>query len=235
MDEKAMDILEKLHRLEALLRRYQGLVFRTHGPWGNPMKGQGRVLAILKLQPVISQKELSYLLDMRQQSLSELLAKLEKNGFITRAPSQEDKRVTMVTLTEEGRAAAEANPDEEADLGRAFDGFTPEEQAQFGEYLDRLCDALEETLGAAEQNAPDFADIWAAKKDHPFVKQGMEHLRKHMNSWGCEPGDWGGDPRDHCPHGRGGPRGGGFDRREDGGRDKRPPRDPQAKPEPGED
>ena len=69
----------------------------------DPHRGQGRVLAILAENPEISQKKLSFLLDMRNQSLSELLAKLEKAGLITRVPSEEEmlSRWTSSTISME--------------------------------------------------------------------------------------------------------------------------------------
>ena len=41
-------------------------------------------------------------LNMKPQSLSENIKKLEKNGFITRTASEADKRVLVVTITEKG-------------------------------------------------------------------------------------------------------------------------------------
>ena len=75
----------------------------------------------------------------------ELLAKLEKNGYITREPSQEDRRVMLVHLTEKGRT--EEQPESASDT--LFSCLSPEEQASFGSYLDRIIAALEAELGAA--------------------------------------------------------------------------------------
>lgn len=60
---------------------------------------------MLKLKLEITQKELTYLLDMSKQALGELLSKLEKAGYITRKPSEEDRRMIIITLTEKGKAA----------------------------------------------------------------------------------------------------------------------------------
>lgn len=128
------------------MHRYQAYNMRAHGPQGNPHRGQGRVLALLKLQSPISQKDLSYLMDMRQQSLSELLAKLEQKGYITRTPSEEDRRTTVIALTEEGRKTAEQTEETELDLNRVFDALSPEEQAGFGSSLDKIAGALEKEM-----------------------------------------------------------------------------------------
>ena len=101
----AKELFEKLMRLQWLIQRQRLQNRGTRGPFADPTRGQGRVLAILKMQPEISTKDLSYLLDIRQQSLSELLGKLEKAGYITRRPRESDKRVMMVKLTDKGRDA----------------------------------------------------------------------------------------------------------------------------------
>ena len=93
MKEMNHRLFKKLFHMEMLMHRYHACSFRSFGPFGNPLRGQGRILSVLKLKPQITQKELSYLLDMRQQSLSELLAKLEGKGLITRQPSEEDRRI----------------------------------------------------------------------------------------------------------------------------------------------
>ena len=72
-DEENYDLTEQFTRIEWLLHRYHQQNHTHYGPMGDPRKGQGRVLAVLKLQPEISQKDLLYLLDMRPQSLGELL------------------------------------------------------------------------------------------------------------------------------------------------------------------
>lgn len=146
-DRETYELMEKLRYVEALVHRYQAYTMREVGPQGNPHRGQGRVLALLKLQSPISQKELGYLMDMRQQSLSELLAKLEQKGHITRQPSEEDRRTTIVALTEEGRAAAEQT--EEGGMGHLFSCLSAEEQQQFANTLDRVAEALEEKMEAA--------------------------------------------------------------------------------------
>ena len=69
--ENNVDLIMQLTRVEWLLHRYHQQNHRHFGPMGDPRRGQGRVLAILKLQPEISQKDLSYLLDMRAQSLGD--------------------------------------------------------------------------------------------------------------------------------------------------------------------
>jgi DNA-binding MarR family transcriptional regulator len=139
MNEVKRLILEQLQQLQSLMHR---TLFR--GYWGggrssNPYRGQGRVLAILKMKPEISQKELTYLLNMSKQSLAELLAKLERSGYIVREPSQEDKRVMNIKLTDSGRKAAEEmDDDSEPELYGLFDCLNDDELCTLSDYLGRM-------------------------------------------------------------------------------------------------
>lgn len=142
--QNAPSLGKTLRRFERLLMHYHAAGARRFGPQGNPNRGQGRVLALLKMQPDIAQRDLSYLLDMRQQSLSELLGKLEQKGYISREADEKDKRIVNIHLTEDGKKAAEEMNVRKED--KIFDCLNPEEQAQFTEYLGRINEALESRL-----------------------------------------------------------------------------------------
>ena len=126
-----------------LLHRYQTEAYKENGPMGSPFKGQGRILAILKLKPEISHRELSYLLGISTQSMSELLRKLENKGYVKRVPSEHDRRSMDIILTEEGRRAVEqADGFDGRDTDRLFDCFDDQEQKQFKGFLERLEDEI---------------------------------------------------------------------------------------------
>ena len=170
MDDKYNELYEKLSRLQWLLRRQHMQGHMERGPFADPTRGQGRVLAMLKLQPQISTKDLSYLLGIRQQSLNELLNKLEKAGYVERTPSDADRRVMMVRLTEKGRSAQQAP----ADYSGIFGCLSPEEQAAFAGYLDRVIAALEAELGVEEDE--DVMD-WMRAARSRMGDEMFEHLR----------------------------------------------------------
>lgn len=140
-----MSLVQKVGRLARLMHRYTKLQAEAHGGFGDPLRGQGRVLALLKAKPETSQKELCFLLGMRQQSLSELLAKLEEKGFIERQKSEEDGRVTVVRITEDGISAAPdpnvMDPDEDV-----FAGVADDERDAFVATVDRVSESLKEKL-----------------------------------------------------------------------------------------
>ncbi|MEA4894872.1 MAG: MarR family transcriptional regulator [Oscillospiraceae bacterium] len=157
-------LLEKFNAVSKLLSRYQLWQYRKFGPSGDPHRGQGRVLAILKLQPEISQKELGYLLDMRNQSLGELLVKLEKSGAITREPAEEDRRSMNIRLTEYGaKLGGHRKPD---DIGRVFDCLSTGEQEKLSEILDRLSAELAAILGPDESAEDDKSQDKTGNRHH---------------------------------------------------------------------
>lgn len=94
------ELYDKLTRLQWLLHKQQIKTHTMGGPMADTSRGQGRILAVLKMKDGISTKDLSYLLGIRTSSLNELLAKLEKSGYITREPSKKDKRVMLIYLTD---------------------------------------------------------------------------------------------------------------------------------------
>ncbi len=68
-------------------------------------QGTGRILSKLAHQgDGISQSLLAEKMHIRPQSLSEALTKMEERGWINRRPNPQDKRGTLVYLTDEGRA-----------------------------------------------------------------------------------------------------------------------------------
>ena len=164
------DLLEQLFRLAGLLRRRAMQMHGERGPFGSPHQGQGRVLALLKLKPQVSQRELSSILDIRSQSLGELLAKLERQGYITRMPSEEDRRVMNISLTEAGKAASEKQ-DKAADVDSFFECLDTEEQKKFGEFLERLNKRLEEEIIAAGGES-DFQSAFEAAHRRGFGRPG---------------------------------------------------------------
>lgn len=148
MSETTKTLSSQFYRVQWLLHRYNHHGHGMGHPFSNPTRGQGRILTLLKLQPEISQRDLSYLLDMRPQSLGELLAKLEKNSFITRTPSEADRRVMIIRLTDKGKREAEqlGQPDS-MDI---FACLSEEEQMRLSEYLTRIISSLEDDLGSTE-------------------------------------------------------------------------------------
>lgn len=105
-DEEIMGMLRKLN---AMSRRSRPPHAVPPPPMGEMMPpppprehGRVRLMNMLKENGELSQKEIAEKLDIRPQSLSELLVKMESDGFISRRQDKDDKRVIVVALTEKG-------------------------------------------------------------------------------------------------------------------------------------
>ena len=97
-------------------------------------KGQGRLIVLLKRKDKLSTKELSEILNISVSSLNETLNKLEQRNFIKKVPSEKDKRILLVELTEKGR---NLKFKEHGDID-IFDSLTDEEKENLNDYLNRL-------------------------------------------------------------------------------------------------
>lgn len=148
------------------------------GPIGDTNRGQGRILALLKMRDGVSIKDLSYLLGVGTSTLSELLTKLEKNGYITREQSNDDKRIMIVKLTEKGRAKEQVDTSERTDL---FSCLSDDEQKSLETILDKMISLLEEKLGYDSDD---------------YMKEADSRIREIMKHFGGH-----GFRREHCFHG----------------------------------
>jgi DNA-binding MarR family transcriptional regulator len=85
----------------------------------------------------MTQRELQDLLQIQPGSLSEVLTKLETKGMIVRSRDEEDRRRSILTLTETGRKAAEQK-EERASL---FAALSLQEQEELQQLLGKLLDS----------------------------------------------------------------------------------------------
>lgn len=176
MNEIYVELYEKLARLQWLLHRQRMSEIMDYGPFADTSKGQGRVLALLKIQPEISTKDLTYLLGIRQQSLNELLNRLEKGGYVERKPSETDKRVMMVYLTEKGKNVQQPEPEPQ----NIFTCLNESEQVAFGEYLERIIADLEEKNGITPADMEKWIERARSSMGEERFKRLMQ-MRKMQN------------------------------------------------------
>ncbi len=170
MSDIKNEVYECLLQLQWILHRRQLHNFGSRRTSRNPRRGQGRILAILKMKQEISQKELTYLLDMSKQSVAEILAKLERSGFIVREPSEKDRRVSVVKLTAEGAAAADNLSDEPEDMTGLLDCLSDEELQTFHQYLKRILKESENHTGDADTLAQ------RRKAKEAFMREHRRHF-----------------------------------------------------------
>lgn len=116
-------------------------------------------------------------MDMRSQSLGELLAKLERSGLITRTPSDADRRVMNIRLTPEGMEAANQTAQMQEDV-LPFDCLNADEQTSLSEYLDRIIEQLEKKI--RDGYVSDLKNFWDECGDAPLPDGGRGHCH-HMD------------------------------------------------------
>jgi DNA-binding MarR family transcriptional regulator len=91
--------LEQKTRVIFLMEKYAHYIF--HRFFEKP--GRDRALRILCDSGTITQKAFADKMNIRPSSASDILAKMESEGLITRACHDGDKRNINITITEEGR------------------------------------------------------------------------------------------------------------------------------------
>lgn len=173
---------EQFMKLQHDLRRYYHRQMAKNQGYG-PHRGQGRVLTLLKMNPEISQKDLTFVLGMRPQSVGELLQKLEDKDLITRDASEQDRRVMIIRLTNLGMEEAE-KISETTDIGEElFADFSDDEKIEWARLVEKLSETLKNELGE-----DDSEEFFGGGREFDGPRPPHEH-------------------GPHGPHGHGGPHG----------------------------
>ncbi|EHO48929.1 MarR family winged helix-turn-helix transcriptional regulator [Lentilactobacillus kisonensis] len=121
------------------------------------MHGQHRALAVLAKEGTLIQSQLAEILDIRPSSLTELLSKLEDRGLITRTADEDDKRVTKVSITDDGRKLIENDHDSSSKmLDTLFEGLSADEITELSQLFDKLNASLKEKLPKREEGPHGF-------------------------------------------------------------------------------
>ncbi|MBR3135797.1 MAG: radical SAM mobile pair system MarR family transcriptional regulator [Clostridia bacterium] len=106
---------------------------------------QGRILYVLWQEDGVSIKTISERCGLAITSLTTMLERMENQGLIRRVPSEQDKRKTLLYLTDQ---AKKLRADSEVVSGQMRDifyrDFTAAEIEQFETYLNRVRTNLEE-------------------------------------------------------------------------------------------
>lgn len=139
LSDLIIDADVKLHRCAEWNAHAAGTHF-------TPLRGQGRVLRMLKLQPTTRQRDLADLMGVSQQALCEILGKLEKKGYVTRQASPQDRRTVMVTLTPEGEAAADQPAEPETQLIDPFSCLDASQKVALQKLLSAVITHMDQQL-----------------------------------------------------------------------------------------
>lgn len=111
-------------------------------------RGQPAVLRALWEKDGLAHTELARRLGVQPATITKMIRRMERSGFVERRPDQRDQRVSRVYLTEAGQAVREKvlqiwqALDEEA-----FAGFTPEERELLHGFFSRIRENLQRATG----------------------------------------------------------------------------------------
>ena len=140
-----MRILNNISRCQAMYRRRSvGLddLFPSHYAF---------VLSISH-SPGRSQEELARELCVDKSTVARVLACMEKNGYITRAPNEKDRRQTLVYPTEKMlEACPEIKKANRAWTDRLTAGVSPEELDVFHRVLERMEESAKTIMEELEE------------------------------------------------------------------------------------
>ena len=113
-----------------------------HGPGGKHGRGmyRERLLVIISEHPEgVWQKDLAWEADINASSASELIGRLEQDGFLIRETDENDRRAVLLKLTEAGQQRAdEIRAEREGFLDALFSKLTEAEKETLSELLDKL-------------------------------------------------------------------------------------------------
>jgi transcriptional regulator len=106
---------------------------------------QGKILFVLWQKDKITQKELATEIGLAKNTITVMLEKMEKNNLIRRITDENDKRKSLVILTDYAKSLKKSF-DEISDemLKKVYKGFSEEEIDKYEGYLHRIIRNLEE-------------------------------------------------------------------------------------------
>jgi DNA-binding MarR family transcriptional regulator len=117
---------------------------------------QIRVLHTLLGSGPMSAASIAYLLGVTPSNLTGIVDRLESKGLLTRIRREDDRRVLLLTLTNEGVAQAQHIPDPIREhVAASLAPLDDEEAAQLVASLERLVMLLEQADPVHSQDVPD--------------------------------------------------------------------------------
>ncbi|MFC6295852.1 MarR family winged helix-turn-helix transcriptional regulator [Lactiplantibacillus daoliensis] len=127
-------------------------------------RGQFRLLQLLADSPAgLTNAEIAEILDIRPSSVSATINRLEEVGLVERVPSQTDKRVVIVRLSEKGQQMAEHRDQGVAEMAdKLFGSLTADEQVDLQRLLDKLAKSTPEL---------DVHDFMGHHRDHDWPQR----------------------------------------------------------------
>ncbi|WP_298846373.1 MarR family winged helix-turn-helix transcriptional regulator [Clostridium sp.] len=139
-------LLQQFHYFTNLIHRgRQQQHFGAHEL--NLGRGQGHLLGVLITNDGLTQRELSTQLRIRPTSLGELVSKLEQSNYVERRVNENDKRVSNVYITEEGRKIVnEIMKERQVVINNMFIILSEDEKQQLLALMGKLITSMEENM-----------------------------------------------------------------------------------------
>ena len=122
-----------------ILRKLGYFGYYLHMHWGGRNGKQHILIELLGHDGHMTQRDLQEASCITSASLSEVVAKLEAEGLVTRERFETDRRQLTITLTSEGDARARALLESRQEFERrAFECLTDKERAELLGVLERV-------------------------------------------------------------------------------------------------
>ncbi len=126
-----------LSMVHQLMGRVFNRLLREHGIELN--SAQGRILFVLWEEDGIPITELAHATMLSKSTLTSMLDRLEETGHIRREHNPEDRRVTLIAVTERNRLLRDSYDQVSREMTELFyEGFTLDEIAAFEVGLRRI-------------------------------------------------------------------------------------------------
>lgn len=164
---------EIFRRTDGMLRRCIEKKLRTLDE--EVYRSQHRLLMMLGKNPNCSQNELAIILDVSPAAVAVSLGKLEKNGYITRETSTDDRRSNHVSISEKGNRVIQSSIKLFDEVERTmFQDFDEEEIGRFQEFLRRAYRNLESMQQADGADISEQTGGWAEISAAPVRREESE-------------------------------------------------------------
>lgn len=140
-------------------------------------RGQQRVMRLLLEKDQLTNSQIVEELDIRPSSASVLVSKLEESGMVKKAESPDDKRVTFISLTDEGRESIIKSRQLKNDFfDSLFESLSDNDQQQLSDSLKKLVIDLKSKEPKWEERRNDFLNSRRSFKGmgHPRFPHGFD-------------------------------------------------------------
>jgi len=146
-NENLDEIMETLLKLLPLMNKRflrEDEVFKSE----NLFPSHIQILLVLSLCDQMTMSEISHKINVINSNLTPLVDKLIKLGYIERKPSEKDRRVVYISLTDSGFKYVERHKVYVRNyLNEKFDGLSDEKGRELNDHIKGVYDIIVECIG----------------------------------------------------------------------------------------